>query len=147
MANRIWIDPEEPGSYGLGSGDAPATRVRYNAATGALRLQAPGTQRLFFLEGNAPPFHKITLHNEYGLRIGTCSFDDSQHRSGTLRLDEEKFRFILGPDGLLLQPKSGPGWLVEAGALLPPLPAFLTAVLFACCWDALQPAHRSLRPA
>ncbi|GAA4317735.1 hypothetical protein GCM10023184_01540 [Flaviaesturariibacter amylovorans] len=141
------MDTVEAGSCSIGTDDTPTTRVRFNPVTGSLRLQAPGLQRLFFLEAAAPVFPKIILHNEYGLRMGTCTFDDSRQRSGTLQLDEGKYRFTVGAEGLLLRRRDGAEWRALPDGLLPASADFLAALLFAFCWQCTQPAAQPLKVA
>ena len=117
MANRISPDPTEAGHYEWQSPGLPPVSLRYNELLHSMRVQAGDERRVYLLESTDFPAHKVALFNEYGLRCGSCSFDDTLQLRGSLRWEEHKFRFQQEGDRLVL---TGPGSPQVVDWSLPP---------------------------
>ncbi|GAB4092941.1 hypothetical protein [Flaviaesturariibacter terrae] len=103
MANRIFPDPTEAGHYQWqGPGGAPVS-LRFNELLHSVRVQAGDERRVYLLETTHFPTSKVALFSEYGLRIGSCTFEDTLRPQGSLRWDDQKFRFHSDEHTLYLQ--------------------------------------------
>lgn len=93
MANRIYTDPTQPGRYHLEHDSLPPVSIRYNESTHSVRLQDGDERRVFMLEPDGSSGARHGIYNEYGIRAGSCQFEDSRHTRGTVRWEGVKFRF------------------------------------------------------
>lgn len=107
MENRINPIPAEAGHYQWQAPGLPPVSLHYNEGLHSLRVQAGDERRVFLLESSGFPGHKVALFNEYGLRCGSCSFDDTRQLRGTLRWEDQKFRFHVHNGALVLRSADG----------------------------------------
>ncbi|RYD95706.1 MAG: hypothetical protein EOP50_07600 [Sphingobacteriales bacterium] len=93
MANRILNDPAAAGHYEWQHENLPPVSLRYNELLHSMRVQWGDERRVYLLESTEFPNARVALFNEYGLRSGACTFDDVHPLRGTVRWEEQKFRF------------------------------------------------------
>jgi hypothetical protein len=93
MEYRVQPDPHQAGQYACEHRGAPPISLRFNESVHSLRIQSGSDQRVYLLESTPLPFPKVAVFNEYGLRAGSCSFDDLQRLRGSLRWGSQKFKF------------------------------------------------------
>ncbi|TCZ74746.1 hypothetical protein [Flaviaesturariibacter aridisoli] len=108
MANRISPDPTQAGHFEWQHPGLPPVSLRYNELLHSMRVQTGDERRVYLLESSPAHTRKVALFNEYGLRCGSCSFDDTRPLRGSLRWEDRKFRFRQEGDQLVLSGPDGP---------------------------------------
>jgi|GEM_PF-4081353 len=81
--------------YVLQDNEKTLLSLRYNSHTGTLRLKAGNIKRLLMLDTLQPAKIKIGFLNEYGITVGGLSFTDGKANSGTIRMNEYSYHYIL----------------------------------------------------
>ncbi|RYY41757.1 MAG: hypothetical protein EOO08_01110 [Chitinophagaceae bacterium] len=93
MANRISMNPAEAGQYEWQQPGFAPVSIRYNELLHSLRVQSGPERRVYLAESAHFPASKVSLYSEYGLAVGSCTFEDTRQPRGTLKIEGQKYRF------------------------------------------------------
>ena len=84
--------------------------LKFNPIHHSARIYCDGQYRLFFIEHTHSLNNRTVFRNEYGMEIGSLSFDKWQRHEGTIIMDTEKYscKFHHHPENEIIIYKNDP---------------------------------------
>lgn len=79
--------------YILKEGDKTVLKLRYKQDLHTARIETETERRVLIIDDEGLLKSKLVLKNEYGVRIGSLSYDNFSDTHGTVEIEDTKFRF------------------------------------------------------
>ena len=81
--------------YILKEDDKTVLKLRYKSDLRTARVETETERRVLMIEDEGLLRTKLVLKNEYGVRIGSLSYDNFSDNQGSIEIEGTKFRFFI----------------------------------------------------
>jgi hypothetical protein len=81
--------------YILKEDDKTVLKLRYKQELHTARVETETERRVLIIEDEGLVKSKLILKNEYGVRIGSLSYDNFSDTHGSVEIESTKFRFLI----------------------------------------------------
>lgn len=81
--------------YILKEDDKTVLRLRYKNDLHTARVETETERRVLMIEDEGLLWTRLVLKNEYGVRIGSLSYDNFSDNQGSVEIEGTKFRFFI----------------------------------------------------
>jgi hypothetical protein len=81
--------------YILREDDKTVLKLRYKKELYTARIETETERRVLIIEDHGLIKSKLVLKNEYGVRIGSLSYDNFSDTHGSVEIENTKFRFLI----------------------------------------------------
>lgn len=81
--------------YILKEDDKTVLKLRYKNDLRTARVETETERRVLMIEDEGLLRTKLVLKNEYGVRIGSLSYDNFSDTQGSIEIEGTKFRFLI----------------------------------------------------
>lgn len=81
--------------YILKEDDKTVLKLRYKNDLHTARVETETERRVLMIEDEGLLRTKLVLKNEYGVRIGSLSYDNFSDNQGSIEIESTKFRFFI----------------------------------------------------
>jgi hypothetical protein len=81
--------------YILKEDDKTVLKLSYKHELHTARIETETERRVLIIEDEGLVKSKLVLKNEYGVRIGSLSYDNFSDTHGTVEIENTKFRFLI----------------------------------------------------
>jgi len=82
-------------NYQLKENDETLLEITYKPETHIARVETNNEKRVLIIEDEGLLRIKMTIKNEYGIRIGSLSYDNFSDTHGMVEIEDNKFRFVI----------------------------------------------------
>ena len=82
-------------NYQLKEDNEKVLEIIYNAEMHIARVEANNERRALIIENEGLLRIKIVVKNEYGVRIGSLTYDNFSDTHGSVEIEDSRFRFII----------------------------------------------------
>jgi hypothetical protein len=82
-------------NYQLRENDNSVIEITYKPETHNARVETNSERRVLIIEDEGLLRIKMAIKNEYGIRIGSLSYDNFSDTHGSVEIEDNKFRFII----------------------------------------------------
>lgn len=81
--------------YILKENDKTVLKLRYKKELHTARIETETERRVLIIQDEGLVKSKLVLKNEYGVRIGSLSYDNFSDTHGSVEIENTKFRFLV----------------------------------------------------
>ena len=81
--------------YLLKEDDNTVLKLRYKQDMHTARVETEKERRVLIIDNEGLLRTKLVLKNEYGIRIGSMTYDNFSHTQGTVEIENTKYRFFI----------------------------------------------------
>ena len=81
--------------YLLKEDDNTVLKLRYKQDMHIARVETEKERRVLIIEDEGLLRTRLILKNEYGVRIGSMTYDNFSHTHGTVEIENTKYRFFI----------------------------------------------------
>jgi len=81
--------------YILKEDNKTVLKLRYKSDLGTARVETETERRVLIIEDEGLLRTRLILKNEYGVRIGSLSYDNFSDTHGSVEIENTKFRFLI----------------------------------------------------
>ena len=82
-------------NYQLRENDNSVIEITYKPETHNARVETNSERRVLIIEDEGLLRIKMAIKNEYGIRIGSLSYDNFSDTHGIVEIEDNKFRFVI----------------------------------------------------
>jgi len=82
-------------NYQLKENNESVLNITYNPETHIARVETNNERRALIIENEGLLRIKMVVKNEYGVRIGSLTYDNFSDTHGSVEIEDSRFRFII----------------------------------------------------